>query len=72
MKFVKAKFLKDGQPAGRAYTYRTELDLKPGELVELPGGRHGVIVNEPIDQTLISTYGADNLKEIVKKEEGGE
>ena len=39
MQLVKVKFLKDGVPAGREYTYWSEIDLKPGDIVELPHSR---------------------------------
>lgn len=75
MKYYKAKFLKQGKPTGRAYTYKSQLELTPGELVELPGGSHGVVLDEPVDMEWVETYCSENLKEIMKKyepEESGE
>lgn len=75
MKYYKAKFLKQGKPTGRAYTYKSQLELAPGELVELPGGSHGIVLDEPVDMEWVETYGSENLKEITKKyepEETGE
>ena len=67
MNFYKVKFLKSGQPAGRAYTYKSRLNLESGDKVELPGGNHGIVVDEPADMDWVKTYGEENLKEIVKK-----
>jgi hypothetical protein len=36
MNLIKVKFLKFGIPSGREYTYRSELDVKVGDIVELP------------------------------------
>lgn len=69
MNFYKIKFLKSGQPSGRAYTYKSQLNLNPGDKVELPGGKHGVVVDEPVDMAWVQTYGEEILKEIVKKVE---
>ena len=38
MNFYKVKFLKNGQAQARAYTYKSRLELIPGDKVELPGG----------------------------------
>lgn len=67
MHYIKVKFLKSGQPAGRAYTYKSRLNLAPGDKVELPGGKHAVVVDEPVDAGWVQTYGEEKLKEIVKK-----
>lgn len=69
MQYIKVKFLKSEQPAGRAYTYKSRLNLEPGDKVELPGGKHAVVVDEPVDMGWVQTYGEENLKEIVKKVE---
>lgn len=69
MNFFKVKFLKNGQAQGRSYTYKSSLELSPGDKVELPGGKHGVVMNEPVDMAWVEAYGENNLKEIVKKVE---
>lgn len=63
--FIKVKFLRNGKPSGRAYTYKSKEEIKPGQEVELPGGSHGVVVDEPVDADWIKAYGADKIKEIV-------
>ena len=69
MNFYKVKFLKNGQAQGRAYTYKSSLDLIPGDKVELPNGSHGVILDEQVDMAWVETYGEEKLKEIIKKVE---
>lgn len=69
MNFYKVKFLKSGQPSGRSYTYKSQMDLNPGDKVELPGGKHGIVVDELVNLDWVNTYGEENLKEIVKKVE---
>ncbi len=69
MHFYKVKFLKNGQAQVRAYTYKSSLDLVPGDKVELPNGNHGLVLDEPVDMAWVETYGVDKLKEIVKKVE---
>ncbi len=67
MNFYKVKFLKNGQARGRAYTYKSSLELAPGDKVELPGGSRGVVLDEPVDMAWVEAYGEEKLKEIVKK-----
>lgn len=69
MNFYKVKFIKSGQPSGRAYTYKSQLNLDPGDIVELPGGMHAVVMGEQVDMDWIQAYGEENLKEIMKKVE---
>ena len=69
MNFYKVKFLKNGQAQARAYTYKSRLELIPGDKVELPGGSHGVVLDESVDMAWVESYGEKKLKEIVKKVE---
>ena len=69
MQIIKVKCLKNGQAAGRACTYRSPVEVKPGDKVELPSGKHAVVVDEPVDAAWIQVYGADKIQEIVGKAE---
>lgn len=69
MQFIKVKFLKNEKAVGRGYTYRSPIEVKPGDKVELPGGKYAVVVDEPVDAAWIRAYGADKVKEIVGKVE---
>lgn len=61
MQYIKAKFMKLDKPAGRAYTYRTEDDLRPGDIVTDSKGSKLTVVNEPVDMAWVETYGADKV-----------
>lgn len=67
MNFVKVKFLKNGQPSGRTYIYKTELELSPDDMVELPNGSRGIVIGGEIDTAWMEFFGIDNIKEIVVK-----
>lgn len=66
MQYIKAKFMKQDKPAGRAYTYRSEDDLKPGDIVTDSKGSKLVVVDKPVDAAWIMAYGADKIA-VVKK-----
>lgn len=66
MQYIKAKFLKEDKPTGRAYTYRTEDDVKPGDIVTDDKGSKLLVVDEPVDADWILAYGSDKIK-VVKK-----
>lgn len=68
MQYIKAKFLKEDKPTGRSYTYRTEDDVKPGDIVTDAKGSKLIVVDEPVDVEWIRAYGADKVG-IVKKYE---
>lgn len=72
MNFAKVRILKNGQPTGRAYTYRSLEELQPGDKVELDGGKHGIVVDETVDAGWIMSYGADEIKQIIRKVEDEE
>ena len=66
MNYIKAKFMKDGNPTGRAYTYACETEWKPGDIVTNNKGSKLTVVDEPVDSALIMAYGADKVG-VVKK-----
>lgn len=69
MQYVKAKFMKQDKPTGRAYTYRTEDKLKPGDIVTDAKGSKLTVVDEPVDVEWIRAYGANNVGLVKKYEE---
>lgn len=74
MQYIKAKFMKQDKPAGRAYTYRTEDDLKPGDIVTDAKSSKLTVVDEPVDMAWVEAYGADKVgvvKKYVEPESGG-
>ena len=66
MQFIKAKFMKDNQPAGRSYTYKTEDDVKTGDIVTNDKGSKLTVVDEEVDMAWVESYGADKIG-VVKK-----
>lgn len=61
MTYIKAKFIKNDDPIGRAYTYACETELKPGDIVINDKGSKLVVVDEPVDSAWIMAYGADKV-----------
>lgn len=77
MQYIKAKFLKDGKPTGRAYTYKAADDVNAGDVVKNVNGTKLVVLSEPVDEGWIQSYGAENIATVekyveVKKEESEE
>lgn len=69
MQYIKAKFVKEDKPTGRAYTYRTEDDVKPGDIVTDAKGSKLMVVDEPVDVEWIRAYGVDKVGIVKKYEE---
>ena len=69
MQFIKAKFLKDNQPTGRSYTFKTDDDVRVGDFVTNDKGSKLVVVDEEVDMTWVETYGADKIGVVKKYEE---
>ena len=69
MQYIKAKFLKEDKSTGRAYTYRTEDVVKPGDIVTDSKGSKLMVVDEPVDAEWIVAYGADKVGIVKKYEE---
>ena len=62
---IKIKFIRNGEPNGREYTYRAPDDVKIGDMVELPSGK-GVVTAVDVPETEVAGY---EVKEIVGKVE---
>ena len=62
MQYIKAKF----ENSKRSYTYRTEDNVKPGDIVTNDKGIKLTAVDEPADAAWIKAYGADKVA-VVKK-----
>ncbi|MCR5753780.1 MAG: hypothetical protein K6G30_03055 [Acetatifactor sp.] len=69
MQYIKAKYMKQGKPTGRAYSYKTSDEVQPGDIVTDSKGSKLVVVDEPVDAGWIMTYGAEKLGEVKKFEE---
>lgn len=69
MQYIKAKF----ENSKRSYTYRTEDDVKPGDIVTNDKGSKLQVVDDPVDVAWIKAYGADKVavvKKYVEQESG--
>ena len=62
MQYIKAKF----ENSKRSYTYRTEDDVKLGDIVTNDKGSKLTVLDEPVDAVWIKVYGADKVA-VVKK-----
>lgn len=65
MKYIKAKFEK----SLRSYTYRTESDVKPGDVVQTEKGVKLTVMDEEVDMAWVEAYGADKVAVVKKVEE---
>lgn len=75
MNFIKVKFLKNGVPFGRSYTYASEIEVNADDMVQIDEHKKGIVTDEIVDMNWVNTYGAENLKKIigkVEKEDGTE
>lgn len=66
MQYIKAKFLRDGKPMGRGYTYKTADDVKAGDIVKNVNGTKLVVLDESVDEEWIKAYGAENIATVEK------
>lgn len=69
MNYVKARYIKDGKPKGRTYTFACEDEtILTGDNVTFEDGKRGVIVDEEVDVDWLQVYGTENLKKAMKSE----
>lgn len=61
MQFIKAKYLKNGKPIGRAYTFKTSNSLDPGDIAVNGNGKKLIVVDEPVSSAWVIVYGAENI-----------
>lgn len=66
---VKVKFLRNGQPSGRAYTYYTPVEVAVADIVELEsrnGIAQGIVTEVDVPEEEILVFG-DGAKSIIGK-----
>ena len=61
--YIKVKFLKNGEPHGREYTYKAAFPVSVGQEVILPGGGNGVVTEINVPEESVAAF-ADKVKEI--------
>ena len=67
MIFFKARYLKDDKPHGKAYTFKADFDVNPGDVVRANGKRVMAIADE-VDNDFIQRYGKDKITVVVPLE----
>ena len=66
MQLIKAKFLKDGEPQGRPYTYQTNVTVNVGDLVQLNEKGQGIVIEIDVPESEVESF-RDKLKTIIGK-----
>lgn len=61
--YIKVKFLKNGEPHGGEYTYKSTFPVRVGQEVLLPGGGNGVVTEINVPEGSVAAF-ADKVKEI--------
>lgn len=64
MQIIKIKFLKDGIPVGKDYTYYSAVEVVPGNIVQINSSAKGVVVEVDVPEAEIEAY-RDKVKTIV-------
>lgn len=68
MNLIKARFLKDGEPAGRAYTYISDMSVVVGDMVQLNEKGKGIVTAINVPEAEAESF-KDKLKTIIGKVE---
>lgn len=68
---IKCKFLKNGEPAGRDYTYKSTENVAKGDKVLLPGGGRGIVVMVNVPESEVEAFN-DKIKYIEGRETADE
>lgn len=61
---IKAKFLKDGEPSGREYSYISDIEVQIGNMVILNDTSKGIVTEVDVPEEEVAAF-ADRLKKIV-------
>ena len=61
--YIKVKFLKNGEPHGREYTYKAIFTVRVGQEVILPGGGNGVVTEINVPAKEVESFN-DKIKEV--------
>ena len=61
--YIKVKFLKNGEPHGREYTYKAAFPVSVGQEVIIPGGGNGVVTEINVPAKEVESFN-DKIKEI--------
>ena len=64
MNLIKCRFLKDGKPTGKPYTYDSPVAVKPGDIVQISSSATGVVVEVDVPDEEVAAF-RDKVKSIV-------
>ncbi len=64
MQLIKVRFLKDGKPTGKSYTYYSPVDVSVGDTVQINSTATGVVVKMDVADEEVASY-RDKIKTIV-------
>ena len=64
MNLIKVKFLRNGKPSGRAYTYESPVQVAVGDLVDISLGSQGLVTEIDVPDEEIAPF-RDKLKKII-------
>ena len=64
MNLIKVKFLRDGKPAGRPYTYESPVPVEVGNIVQINDDAVGEVVQTDVPEIEIEAF-RGKLKSIV-------
>lgn len=66
MQLIKVKFLKEGQPQGRSYTYYSNDLVFVGDMVQINASTKGIVVEIDVKESEIESF-KDKVKTIIGK-----
>ena len=61
--YIKVKFLKNGEPHGREYTYKSTFPVHVGQEVILPSGGNGIVTEIDVPKEEVESF-KDRIKEV--------
>ena len=64
MQIIKVRFLKEGKPAGKCYTYFSPVGVKLGDIVQINISAKGVVVEADVPEWEIEPY-REKVKSII-------
>lgn len=65
---IKCRFLKNEAPYGREYTYRSEVKVAVGDIVQINASARGMVTEIDIPEEKVKDF-ADKIKTIIGKVE---
>lgn len=64
MQLIKVRFLRDGKPTGKSYTYYSPVKVAVGDAVQINSAATGVVVDVDVPERQVEAY-KEKIKTIV-------